>query len=107
MHASQTLVTVRELGPARLIDRLANHWSHTFEIERSEGRASIPFPSATCLLQVRDGRLSARLEADDDATLDRMQDVVADHLQRMARGEALSIAWTRQGEPGAQARSQP
>lgn len=35
MHASQTLVTVNELGPARLIDRIANHWWHTFEIERS------------------------------------------------------------------------
>ena len=101
MHASHTLVTVNELGPAKLIDRLANHWSHKFEIERSEGRASIPFPTATCMLVVQDGRLSARLEAEDDATLEKMQEVVADHLQRMARGEALSIAWTRHSEPGA------
>lgn len=101
MPASQTLVTVNGLGPAKLIDRLANHWSHKFEIERSEGRASIPFPTATCLLEVWDGRLSVRLGADDDATLEKMQDVVAEHLQRMARGEALSIAWIRQSEPGA------
>lgn len=55
----------------------------------------IPFPTATCVLQVQNGRLSARLDAADTDTLDTLEGVVADHLLRMARGEALSITWNR------------
>ena len=97
MHASQAVITVNELGPAKLIDRLANHWAHKFEVERGEGRAVIPFPTATCVLQAQGDELLARLESDDAGAVEKLEGVVADHLQRMARGEALSIEWTRVG----------
>lgn len=95
MYTSQALITVNDLGSAKLIDRLAKHWSHKFQIERGESHALIPFPAANCRLEVQGTQLLARLEADDAATLDTMQGVVADHLLRMARGEALAIVWER------------
>ena len=93
MHASSALITVNDLGPAKLMGRLAKHWSHKFAVELDEKRAVIPFPAARCVLQVQGAQLLATIEVDDPATLPTMQDVVADHLQRMARGEALSIEW--------------
>lgn len=93
MHTSTALITVDELGPAKLIGRLAKHWAHKFPVEQDESGAVIRFPTARCSLRVRDTRLLATIEADDADTLETMQGVVADHLSRMARGEELVIDW--------------
>lgn len=94
MYTSHASITVNELGPAKLIDRLAKHWSHKLEVERSGADAFIRFPDANCRLEVQGAQLLATLEADDASMVDKLQGVVAEHLLRMARGETLAIVWS-------------
>ena len=94
MHTSTALITVDELGPAKLIGRLAKHWAHKFEVELDEEQAVIPFPAGRCVLRVDGALLHATVEADDPQVLAKLENVVADHLIRMAK-EPLEISWQR------------
>jgi len=90
-HATATIATQ---DGSRLIKRLCTHWAHKLEVQFDEHQAQVPFDDTTRLrLDAGAEALQARLEAADDARLVRMQGVVADHLQRMARGEVLQIEW--------------
>ncbi len=92
-HAISTIAT---LDGSRLIKRLCTHWAHKLEIQFDETQASVSFDADTHLrLEAGTEALQARLEAPGDARLAQMQGVVADHLQRMARGETLQIDWQR------------
>lgn len=50
-------------------------------------------PLGRCLLQAGDGQLEVRLQASDTEQIQRFQQVVAEHLQRMAGDETLDFAW--------------
>lgn len=97
MHISQALITVNDLGPGKLIGRLSRHWAHKLKVEHDETSARIDFSGDShCLLLVQGGAIAATVEAADIESLAKLEQVVADHLQRMARGETLAIQWRRQ-----------
>ena len=81
---------------SRLIKRLCTHWRHKFPVEFDSERGRVPFDDATvATLHAGPDHLAARIEAADGARLAQMQDVVAEHLQRMARGDRpLRIEWS-------------
>ena len=80
-HASKYLV------------QLSKHWSHKFSVEWDETRSHIPFGQAQAWLEAKDGLLVAEIEA-PEADLVRMQQVVADHLNRFAFREGeLAFDW--------------
>lgn len=97
MHTSQALVTVHDLGPGKLIGRLAKHWAHKLKIDHDNAGARIDFGDSRCVLLAQGAEIVATIESADSQTLAKMEQVVAEHLQRMARGEALVIQWQRQG----------
>lgn len=97
MHSTHSLIAVTDLGPTKLIGRLAKHWSHKLEVVHDDtGGTRIEFGNATCVLRVQGDAIAATIESADRAELEKLEPVVAEHLQRMARGEALSIQWQRQ-----------
>lgn len=98
MPAAHARIATEEAS--RLIKRLCTHWSHKFAVEFDETHGRVPFDASTAAtLNARDGQLDVRVEAEDAERLARMQDVVAEHLQRMARAEQpLQIDW-QPGEP--------
>ena len=78
----------------RLIKRLCTHWAHKFAVAFGAGSGFVPFDDATSArLRAQDGCLQVTVEAIDASTLARFQDVVASHLQRMARAGELAIDW--------------
>ncbi|MGQ4659544.1 DUF2218 domain-containing protein [Lysobacter sp. F6437] len=92
MPSAQATITAEVLGPAKLMSRLAKHWAHKFEVELGEAQAVIPFPAGRCVLRVDRPLLQATVEADDPEVLAKLENVVADHLVRMAK-EPLEISW--------------
>jgi hypothetical protein len=89
--------TIATVEPARIILRLCKHWGHKFPVSYDDTQGRIELPSALCLLTAGEGTLTARLEGGPDTDLDRMEQVVADHAQRMARGETYVWHWQRDG----------
>lgn len=78
---------------ARLAKRLGNHWKHKFEVQETAQELRILMPSATIVLQPQFDALYTEIIALDEHTdLNRLEQVVLDHLQRMGQ-EQLSADW--------------
>jgi len=87
--------TVLPADPARLLRTLCNHWRHRFEIERpDEAHARIPFGELGPAEFAVDGAaLAITLYSPDEESRARLQDVIASHLRRFERNEALAFDW--------------
>ena len=78
---------------ARLAKRLGNHWKHKFEVQETAQELRILMPSVTIVLQPQPDALYTEIIAQDENTdLNRLEQVVLDHLQRMGQ-EQLSADW--------------
>jgi hypothetical protein len=89
--------TIQTASASRYLQQLCKHWSHKFAVEFTPDQGTIPFDAArVCKLEASPEALSLRIEAADDATLERTQGVVIDHLKRFAFREELGdVRWER------------
>ncbi len=78
---------------SRYLQQLCKHWSHKFQVEFTPEHGRIEMSAAVCTLEAEPDVLTLRLEAAPD-DIERMEDVVARHLQRFAFREELQFAWT-------------
>lgn len=85
--------------PVQVIRRLCKHWGHKFPVTATEGRGHIELGFGQCRMQAASGKLEVEVSAADGVALQRLEAVVADHLQRMAHGENLIITWCRVSRP--------
>ena len=95
MPASQA--TVPTPSASRYLQQLCKHWSHKFAVEFTPDHGVIPFDDTRrCIVDASAEELALRIEAADDATLQRTQGVVIDHLKRFAFREELGeVEWER------------
>jgi len=82
---------------SRYLQQICKHWSHKFEVEFTPENGRVPFAAdRACDFSATGDTLTMRIEAADEATLERTQNVVVDHLKRFAFREDLSdIRWKR------------
>jgi uncharacterized protein len=95
MPASQAAIPTA--SASRYLQQLCKHWSHKFAVEFTPQHGTIPFDATRlCTLDAAPDVLTLRIEAADDATLERTQGVVIDHLKRFAfRDELGEVTWER------------
>jgi hypothetical protein len=80
---------------SRYLQQLCKHWSHKFEVEFSEDRGQVRFPSATATIQASADALIVTVETDDPRSVEQLKTVVANHLDRFAFREApLPFEWS-------------
>ena len=78
----------------RIINRLCKHWAHKLEVEHTQQDAKIVFPDmGTCLMHAEPDMLAVSIETLEEEHLDKLEGVVENHLQRMAKDEELVIVW--------------
>jgi uncharacterized protein len=88
---------VRTDHASKYLMQLSKHWSHRFpDLTFDAHHAEIPLPAGPCTLQANEGVLQITLEADSVESADRLEQVVADHLNRFAFRETLTYEWVRQ-----------
>ena len=95
MPASHATITTT--SASRYLQQLCKHWSHKFAVEFTPEHGTIPFDATrVCTLDASADELALRIEAADDATLERMQGVVIEHLKRFAfREDFGDVQWTK------------
>ncbi|NBA96548.1 DUF2218 domain-containing protein [Pseudomonas sp. R5(2019)] len=79
----------------RCLNRLCRHWAHKFAVELESDTGHIFFDPAQCWLSKVEGGLQVRLQTPHEAELNELEEVVAEHLQRMSAEEQLVIEWVR------------
>ena len=94
-NTAEATTTIPTNHGSRYLQQLAKHWSHKMEVEFDAEHAMIRFPGgAVATLDASDAQLDARITASDAETLERMKDVLANHLDRFAFREApLPFLW--------------
>lgn len=95
MHVSETRIPTA--SASRYLQQICKHWSHKFEVEFTPEKGRVPFsPDRLCDFAATEDALTMRIQADDEATLERTQNVVVEHLKRFAFREDLGdIRWIR------------
>ena len=80
---------------SKYMQQLCKHWSHKQEVELSEQKGVVKFPSAIVAFEARPDDLSVTIDAPEKETVERMKGVVASHLDRFAFREApLKFDWS-------------
>jgi uncharacterized protein len=94
-----TQATIATASGSRYLQQLCKHWSHKFAVQFTPQQGTIAFDATrVCTLDASPERLALRIEAADDATLERTQCVVIEHLKRFAFREELgNVQWERAG----------
>ncbi|MCB8839171.1 DUF2218 domain-containing protein [Aurantimonas sp. VKM B-3413] len=79
---------------SRYLQQLCKHWSHKFETTFDPRNGVVRFDAAQSLaLTATESEIHMTLAVEDQANLARMQEVVAEHLQRFAFRENLTVDW--------------
>ena len=94
-HGAVNTATITTVEPVRIILRLCKHWGHKLPVSYDDTQGRVELPSALLLMRAGDGQLNFRVEAQPDADIARLEQVVADHAQRMARDETYTWDWQR------------
>jgi hypothetical protein len=91
---------VKTANASRYLQQLCKHWSHKFAVEFNQETGKVPFnPESDVVFEADENDLRMVLHVADAANLERMQNVVAEHLKRFAFREELEVVWT--GDEGA------
>ena len=78
----------------KYMQQLCKHWSHKLEVDLSEQKGVVRFPSAVATFDAGADALQVTIEGEDSEVVERMKGVVASHLDRFAFREApLKFDW--------------
>ena len=81
---------------SRYLQQLCKHWSHKSPVEFTPENGRIEMSAAVLILDADPEGLGLRLTAAAE-DIERMQGVVAAHLQRFAFKEELAFVWQAAG----------
>jgi uncharacterized protein len=86
--------SVPTVNGANYMQRLCKHWSHKLEVDLSEQRGVVKFPAAVATFEPGADALQVTIEGEESEAVERLQGVVASHLDRFAFREApLRFDW--------------
>jgi len=95
-HAMMTSRTsVEAMHASRYLQQLCKHWSHKFQTDISPVAGTISLPAGTVKLAADEATLAVELSAEDEAAIERLESVVAEHLKRFTFREELVFVWRR------------
>jgi hypothetical protein len=81
----------------RYLNQLCKHFAHKLPTTLGEREGRIEFAWGVCTLATEGDTLVLGATAADDAALDRLQHVVARHLERFAFRDKPEVRWRRVG----------
>lgn len=79
---------------SKYLQQLCKHWSHKLEVSFDDKAGTVRFQEAVVTMTAGEEALSVTVEAVSDEIRDRIEGVVASHLDRFAFREApLTFNW--------------
>jgi len=85
---------VSTASASRYLQQLCKHWGHKFTVDFTPEAGRIAFPMGPIVMAAGAEALTVTLEPGPDVDLGKMQQVVAEHLNRFAHREGeLVFDW--------------
>ena len=86
--------SVPTANAGKYMQQLCKHWSHKLDVDLSEARGVVKFPTAVATFDAGADTLQVTIESEEAEAVERMKGVVASHLDRFAFREApLPFDW--------------
>src|SRR5271157_111829 len=80
---------------SKYLQQLCKHWGRKFEVEFSETKGQVRFPSAVATMEASEDALLVYIETEDAELVERLKEIVAKHLDRFAFQEVpLPFEWS-------------
>lgn len=80
---------------SRYLQQLCKHWAHKFPVEFDPNHGSIELSTGRTVMDADATTLRIAVTTEDAEALERLETVVADHINRFAFREELAFDWTR------------
>jgi uncharacterized protein len=81
---------------AKYLQQLCKHWGHKLDVDLTDNKGIVRFPSAVATMEAGADALLVTIEAEEQETVERMKGVLASHLDRFAFREApLPFDWSQ------------
>lgn len=94
MMSITTVAQVPTEHGSKYLQQLCKHWSHKLPVEFDAQRGVVTFPNAVATMEADDAILTVTLAVEEADMVERMQGVVASHVDRFAFREApLPFDW--------------
>lgn len=92
-----SMARVPTTGGSRYLQQLCKHWAHKMPVEFTAEAGTVNFPNgAVATMTAEPEHLLVTLSVPEESDAERMQKVVAEHLDRFAFREApLSFNWVQ------------
>lgn len=91
MHVAET--RVRSERASRYLVQLCKHFSHKTDADFDETRGHVDFQPGLCVMNANGDQLSLRCEAASETDLDRVKEIVTNHLERFAQQDEIILTW--------------
>jgi uncharacterized protein len=79
--------------PVAYMRQLCKHFGHKLDASFGDDAGYIQFDFGRCSLHASAGVLALEVTAGDEESHERMERVIASHLERFGRRDELSVAW--------------
>lgn len=90
----ETTAAVPTSNAERYVTQLCKHWGHKLSVDQTDDRGIVRFDGAVATLEPTKEELIVTILANDSVIAERLQNVVASHLDRFAFREApLLFKW--------------
>ena len=94
----ETVANVPTSNAAKYVTQLCKHWAHKLPVDYQGDRGVVRFGDAVATLEPDAHELVVTIQTNDEPTAERLQNVVASHLDRFAFREApLAFQWQVRG----------
>lgn len=91
----QTTTQVETAQARQYLYKLCKHFARKITVEFDDEQGVAHFPFGACHLRADHTHLSLLLDAPDAAQLQRLQQVLEQHLQLMRRAPDPALSWSR------------
>ncbi|MCW2307693.1 DUF2218 domain-containing protein [Rhodobium gokarnense] len=88
-----TSTEIATKAASKYLQQLCKHFAHKVPAEFDSAAGHVRFPFGLCRMAATGAALTIHCEADNAEAAERMQAVIATHLERFAWREELSIDW--------------
>ncbi|MEO5759962.1 MAG: DUF2218 domain-containing protein [Mesorhizobium sp.] len=91
MQTSRADVTTEHAS--RYLQQLCKHWAHKFPVEFDPNHGVIDLSMGRTVMDADAATLPITVTTEDAGSIDRLEEVVADHIKRFAFREELTFDW--------------
>ena len=85
---------VKTQSASKYLQQLCKHWSHKLPVEFNPHLGVVTFEKARVTFDAADDALAIEIASPEPDEAERMQGVVARHIERFAFREQLAFSWS-------------